>query len=108
MPIPPRRPNVGKPWTPEETETLRRLTADGVPTAAIAEQLGRSRGAVSDRARRIGLHPGGDHAAERQEPRPPGPETRADKPAVGWTAGDAAPSRLYVRVHRGGQPPMPW
>jgi hypothetical protein len=103
--------NTGRPWTPEEIETLRRLATEGVPPDLIAERLGRSRRSLEDRARRIKVtieKDRADRAAKRAQPQPAGSATRTDKPTVGWTAGDASALRLYVLVRRGGQPPMPW
>jgi hypothetical protein len=55
MPTALRRPYACKPWTPEETETLRRLAGAGVPPRLIAERLGRSVGAVSTQAGKFGI-----------------------------------------------------
>ena len=110
MPAALTRPNAGNPWTPEETGTFRRLAAEGVALDLIAERLGRSRGALVDRARRIGvkLRESRDaRTARRMEARPPGPVTRTDKPTMGWATGGPSP-RIYVRVRRGARPPMPW
>jgi hypothetical protein len=41
MPAPKQPPNTGKPWTPEDEETLRRLAEADTPLGLIADQLGR-------------------------------------------------------------------
>ena len=40
-------------WTVEETDSLRRMIAEGFPRAAVADALGRSREAVSKRLARL-------------------------------------------------------
>ena len=52
-PVP--RFNTRKPWTPEDTEALRRLIAARSPPREIAGQLGRSIEAVAKQAAKIGL-----------------------------------------------------
>jgi hypothetical protein len=42
-------------WTPEEDARLRRLVEDGRGAAVIAERLKRSRGAVHNRVRKLGI-----------------------------------------------------
>ena len=103
--------NAGRPWSPADIETLQRLAGEGVMPDLIAERLGRSPGALSDRAARIGVRLGtcrDARAADRREARPTGPETRTDRPPVSWAAGDASAPRLYVRIRRGARPPMAW
>lgn len=43
------------PWTSDEDRTLARLHADGLSVSAIARKMHRSKGAVSDHARMLGL-----------------------------------------------------
>ena len=50
MPAPKQPPNTGKPWTPEDEETLRRLAEADTPLGLIADQLGRTQASVSGRA----------------------------------------------------------
>ncbi|MFZ5478096.1 MAG: hypothetical protein ACOZNI_15080 [Myxococcota bacterium] len=57
-PAPARRPgppNRGRPWSPEEEEEIRARLDAAEDAGAIAERLGRSRGAVLARAVRLGL-----------------------------------------------------
>jgi hypothetical protein len=42
-------------WTPEEGRRLRRLAEDGRSAAVIAERLKRSRGAIYNCARKLGV-----------------------------------------------------
>ncbi len=103
--------NTGRPWTSEHDAVLRRLAREGVPPDLIADRLGRSTEALVDRARKIGVKFQENRDARtvrRVEARPPGSATRTDKPTVGRAIGDASALRMYVRVHRGGRPPMPW
>ena len=48
-------PNAGTPWTREEDERLTQETSDGTAVSALAEELGRSRGAITSRQLRLGL-----------------------------------------------------
>ena len=103
--------NAGRLWTPEDTETLRHLTREGVAPDLIADRLGRSLGALSHRAVRIGFNLGKHRAGRAAEPglaRPFGSATRADKPLVGWVTGDALAPLIYVQVRREGRSPLPW
>lgn len=43
------------PWSPEEDATLLRRYNEGVTVEALQEELGRSRGAVRTRLRRLGV-----------------------------------------------------
>ncbi len=68
----PERPNARKSWTPEETETLRRLAEAKVVPHLIAGQLGRSSEAVSKRAGKLRLslgQSGPTRVSERREGR---------------------------------------
>ena len=47
--------NAYKPWSPEEDDLLERLYADGMKTREISEQLGRNRGAITSRIKKLGL-----------------------------------------------------
>ncbi|GAB3166934.1 hypothetical protein GCM10027059_26660 [Myceligenerans halotolerans] len=42
-------------WSAEEDEALRQLVAQGVPQSEIGRRIGRSRGAVANRARALGV-----------------------------------------------------
>jgi GcrA cell cycle regulator len=42
-------------WPPERVETLRRLWAEGLSAAQVAERLGVTRGAVTGKVARLGL-----------------------------------------------------
>jgi hypothetical protein len=42
--------NTGKPWAPAEISKLRELAAQNTPTRVIGLKLGRTPGAVSNRA----------------------------------------------------------
>lgn len=42
--------NSGKPWTPSEVSELRELAKDNTPTRVIGLKLGRTPGAVSNKA----------------------------------------------------------
>lgn len=47
-------PNAGKPWSEEEDEKLRDET-DGTAVSALAQELGRSEGAITSRQLKLGL-----------------------------------------------------
>ena len=42
--------NSGKPWTPQEVQQLRSLASQNTPTRVIGLKLGRTEGAVRNRA----------------------------------------------------------
>ena len=68
----PRPPNAGKPWTPEESETLRRLAETGMAPNLIADRLGRSAASVASQAEKLKVSIGRNsttHALERREAR---------------------------------------
>jgi hypothetical protein len=68
----PEHPNSRKPWTPEETEKLRRLAEAGHPPSVIARRLGRSGGSVSKQAEKLRVSIGRNsitRIAERREAR---------------------------------------
>ena len=96
MPLP-RRHNACKPWTPDDTEALRRLVAAGASPKLIADRLGRSVTSVSNQAAKPGINVRQSRAArtvEREEARrsgaeDPSPGRRGSQPGVG-----AAVSRL--------------
>ncbi len=96
MPLP-HRDNARKPWTPDDTETLRRLAAAGASPKLIADRLGRSVMSVSSQAEKLGVGIGKSRAArtvEREEARRsgaegPSPGRRGPHPGMG-----AAVSRL--------------
>ena len=69
MPAPNRRPNTGKPWTPEDIETLRRLAEARTPPPVIADRLGRSQASVFAQAEKIGVSIGEGGATRRVEQR---------------------------------------
>lgn len=48
-------PNAGTPWTREEDEKLMQETSDGTAVSTLAEELGRSKGAITSRQLRLGL-----------------------------------------------------
>jgi hypothetical protein len=108
MAAPPQPFNAGRPWSPEDIETLRRLAGEGVTPDLIAERLGRSREALVDRATRIGAKLQENRTAQRAEVRLPGSGSRMGRVGVSWTIGDVSAPRPYVRVHREGRPSMPW
>ena len=45
----------GRHWTPEEEQTLRDLFDEGLPPSLVAESMGRTRGAIVGRLRKIGV-----------------------------------------------------
>jgi len=45
----------GKPWSAEEVKKLRELVKAKQPLESIAEELGKSKGAIAQKARRLGL-----------------------------------------------------
>jgi hypothetical protein len=45
----------GKPWTPQEEAELKQLIKSGEPLEIIAAKLGKSQGAIREKAKRIGL-----------------------------------------------------
>jgi ribonucleotide monophosphatase NagD (HAD superfamily) len=47
--------NNGKPWTTEDLKTLKELARKNTPTGLIANQLGRSESAVSQKATELGI-----------------------------------------------------
>lgn len=51
----PRRLIMSSRWSPDDDRVLRRLYEQGLPRRMIAEQLGRSRNAVSERRRALGI-----------------------------------------------------
>ena len=51
-----RYAKFNEPWTPEETEELKQMAADGVSRADISQQLGRSPGAVKMKLQSLGLY----------------------------------------------------
>ena len=68
----PVRPNARKPWTTEEEEAFRRMIAEGVPPADIANRLGRTLEALSGRGQKLRLSLGKNSltiAAERRKAR---------------------------------------
>ncbi len=67
MPASDRHPNAGKPWTPEESETLRDLAGANAHPRLIATRLGRSLASVSAQAERLGIGLGGSSVARRGE-----------------------------------------
>jgi ATP-dependent DNA helicase RecQ len=50
-------PNQGKPWTPDQDDTLRRRWVAGAGLAALAQELGRGAGGIEARLVRLGLVP---------------------------------------------------
>jgi hypothetical protein len=103
--------NAGRPWAPEDTEALRRLAGEDVAPDLIAARLGRSLGALADRAERIGVGlrkgPAAGFAV-RREARPPVSGTRTSTPRAGGAIGGPPPPEAYVRVRRAARPPLPW
>jgi hypothetical protein len=67
MPPSNRRPNAGKPWTPKETETLRRLAEARAAPRLIADRLGWSLASVTQRAETLGLSIGEGSLTRRLE-----------------------------------------
>ena len=55
MPASDRHPNTGKPWTPEESATLRDLAGADAHPRMIAATLGRTLASVSAQAGRLGV-----------------------------------------------------
>ena len=51
-----RHARFNEPWTEDETEELRRMSADGISQADMAEQLGRTPNAVKIKLRSLGLY----------------------------------------------------
>jgi hypothetical protein len=47
--------NAYKPWTAEEDDLMERLYADGMKLHLICAQMGRNRGAIKGRIRKLGL-----------------------------------------------------
>ena len=45
-----------EPWSADEVDELRRMAADGVPRAEIAEQLGRTPNAIRMKLQSLGLY----------------------------------------------------
>ena len=45
-----------EPWSVDEVDELRRMAADGVPRAEIAEQLGRTPNAIRMKLQSLGLY----------------------------------------------------
>lgn len=50
-------PKLNEPWTGDEETELRKMAEDGVPTAAMSNQLQRTPGAVRYKLRSMGLLP---------------------------------------------------
>lgn len=48
-------PNSGKPWTPADVKELKHLAAQNTPTRVAGLKLGRSPGAVSNKASEEGI-----------------------------------------------------
>lgn len=48
-------PNAGTPWTREEDEKLKQETSDSTTVSTLADELGRSEGAITSRQLRLGL-----------------------------------------------------
>ena len=89
-PADPNRPQVGRPWTPEEEQKLRDAFTTHKPIPEIAATHGRTPGAVTSRLVRLGLiqddfsHPAHRPATPpaRQPPdRPAGPPTTKGNPS---------------------------
>ncbi|CAA9255396.1 MAG: hypothetical protein AVDCRST_MAG08-2322 [uncultured Acetobacteraceae bacterium] len=81
MPLP-HRDNARKPWTPDDTEALRRLIAAGASPKLIADRLGRSVTSVSNQAEKLGISVRQSRAArtvEREEAR----RSAAGDPSLG-------------------------
>ena len=77
-----RYAKFNEPWTPDETEELRQMAADGLSRAEMSAQLGRSPNAVKMKLQSLGLY----------VPKP------AARP---WTPADEAE---LVRLYREGVP----
>jgi hypothetical protein len=52
---PKKPPNSGKPWTPKQETQLRKELASNTPTRVAALHLGRTPGAVQQKANDMGL-----------------------------------------------------
>ena len=104
------RLNAGKPWTLEDVEALRRFAAEGVALDQIAERLGRSPEAVSDRARKEGIVLNHARALSvgRAEAPPFSARAGTSAPQTGQVIAALNVSHRYVRVRRGARPPTPW
>jgi hypothetical protein len=89
----------GRPWTPEDVETLRRL-AETLPQREACKVLGRSKYAVSIRARKEGIKfrvraGAGPHAGEMLRP-----WTRAEVLELWKWAGEEPAWRIAQRLGR--------
>ena len=51
-----RYAKFNEPWTPEETEELRQMAADGVTRAEMSQQLGRTPNAIKLKLQSLGLY----------------------------------------------------
>lgn len=51
-----RYAKFNEPWTTDEVDELRRMAADGVPRAEMAEQLGRTPNAIRMKLQSLGLY----------------------------------------------------
>ena len=51
-----RYAKFNEPWTADEVDELRRMAADGVPRAEMAEQLGRTPNAIRMKLQSLGLY----------------------------------------------------
>lgn len=87
----PMRPPAGKrPWQVADVQTLIRLWVLGVRVVCIAEQIGRSPGAVSSKARRLGLPRRDRKQLIRLDP----PQVPATFEPTGNLEADSAPPAL--------------
>ena len=103
------RPLPGKPWTPEERDTLRRLAEARLPRREISDRLERSASAVSHQAAKlsVGLPPTSAVEAAASLPAPvrhgkPGPVPRRPPDA------NAADPGFHLKIVRLGRSPLPW
>lgn len=75
-------------WTPEMCDTLRALAAQGLPAWRIAEEMGKSPGAIQSKVKKLGLHTHGREG--RALPYLAGNPFYEARMAKGWTREQAA------------------
>ena len=72
-------------WTPDYTDTLRAMWADGRSMRQIGDSIGTTRSAVASKISRLGLQHQHQNGYEPPAPLPnPPPEIPAPKPPVIW------------------------
>lgn len=85
-------------WTPDQEDLLRRLWSQGMPTATVADRLGRTRDAINKKAKALGLPartPGFMKSAKYDALNQPKTAAKAVKKAV-KAANDPKPQSVVV------------